>query len=554
MPTAQQAQRTPRQSRRQTTVEATLRVGRHSEEHSGSATAGGTTRSNRDEAWVDSLTPEQLLTECNKRGIELPSNGGNVITRRARLRKHVLEHGRAIKTKAEKPPVGGPPVKTATNTSSGPDAGQKQRTAKQPPPEPPQDKKRNKGKQPPPPPQGGKPDKKSPPPPPPARAQTQNPDAPRPRWFWPALAAIIALGIIGVLLVEATRSKGENTATSDIVNAFSTVQGKTTTTAGASPTNAGATPTQAAALTESQVKQIATDAANQAIKDANVLNASQAKQLVSDAVTQALLAFQSRTARTPDDVMKVASDYVQKQALQGQQPAGADWASNKCAWLRTNFPQDTKTIQSLGAKSAGVDSKRIRPTRFRCNATTNDGVFDGYVVMGPNEGFLGTFTVSVPDHGRVDSYATSCGARYTVDPRPIAVGSPNKCDDTWAIDSGSVTALSATVYAFNDENPPIGGSSAQPGGKSTTDNGQGQCMLGKDLASQRGWTLVQPQPSSVTQYGGAQVEVKTQDTVPQGWEATTNGPALHGGDLLTPGFYSVYPPHGACRVSLGVQD
>lgn len=385
---------------------------------------------------------------------------------------------------------------------------------------------------------------------PPAHTVVHQPQAARLNQVLAGLVIVAVIGMVATIAFLAIRdNNGSNNS-----NSAPASGGQPTAQAAATQAAATATATQTTALTEDRVKQIATEAANQAVKDAGLVTRSDVKQIIDNAVAQAINAFQNKTAKTPDDVKQVATDTVTRQAQQAGGSSGGSWTpESKCSWLRANFPQTTSEVQALGAKMANVQTQRIRPTRYRCSTTTNIGVFDGYIIQGPNEGFQGAVTVKVPDHGRVDAYDPTCGAKYTGTPRLIAGGSPNKCDDTWAVDNGSVTALSMTVYPFNDENPPIGSNAvAQPG--ATPGSGQGQCVLGKDLAAQRGWILVQPQPTSVTQFGGAQVEVKAESNVPPGWEATTAGPTLHGGDLITPGFYSVYPPHGACRQQLGVQD
>lgn len=255
----------------------------------------------------------------------------------------------------------------------------------------------------------------------------------------------------------------------------------------------------------------------------------------------------------------------------------AAWALQKCAWLKANFPQETGAIQTLGVSLAGVPKERIRAgEKFRCSTTTAESVFQGFVVLGPNEGYHGTFTLAVPAHGAVDAYSVPCGAKYTGNFKLVAGGQPNPCDDTYRASDGTVTALSATYYPWNDADPPVKqappfNSQAVPVPSSpvspttpvsptapidaTKSGTNADCKTGKALADERGWLVLPTQSTEVTKFGGAQIEVKAgkEGNLPNGWEAKTSGPDLKGGDLLTPGFYSIYPPHGACRQQLNVQ-
>ncbi len=245
--------------------------------------------------------------------------------------------------------------------------------------------------------------------------------------------------------------------------------------------------------------------------------------------------------------------------------ASADFVTQKCAWLRDNFPQTTEEIQELGARLAGVHESRIRTHGpYRCSSSTNESVFDGFVVLGPNEAHPGMVTMTVAEHGRIDSYDPICGAKYSVPPTEIRGELPNPCDDTWSAYSGKVTALSMTYYPFDDHNPPNQGGTSS---SETTDTNQSpaaaapvvSCMLASDYAGQMKWPLVEPQVESVTKYGGAQVVVTSDAILPQGWEAIVGDLKLKGGDLLTAGTiddpltYSIYPPPGECRVQLGVE-
>lgn len=280
--------------------------------------------------------------------------------------------------------------------------------------------------------------------------------------------------------------------------------------------------------------------------------------------------------------------------------SGSSWTpAQKCDWLRSNFPQSTQTVQELGARLANVDKTRVRTHRYECDTSNNNGVFDGLIILGPNEGFRGEVTLSVPAGGAVDGYDTKCGARYSQPARLVAGGSPNPCDDTWRADGGTVTGQSLTYWPWNDDKPPTGSSvvpqaggspapaqvpasptpaDASKGGTSgqaapaqspPTDAGKGaaapaqvpeksaDCKLGKTLASDKGWKLTNPQPSDLAQYGGAQVTLDTAGELPAGWEALSSGRKITGDQAdraMVRGVWSIYPPTGACRIQLGVSN
>lgn len=285
-----------------------------------------------------------------------------------------------------------------------------------------------------------------------------------------------------------------------------------------------------------------------------------------------------------------------------QAQTGGQWTrQQKCDWLKANFPQSTQTVQEFGAKATtpNVEPKRIRASSYPCDAAGN-GVFDGFIVLGPNEGFGGEVTMTVTPGGAIDAYDVKCGARYSATPRKVAGGKPNPCDDTWRADSGTVTGQSMTYWPWNDEHPPLGltaqgapgPAGAAPGqvpaatgtataspatsptptvsptatiadaGKGVAAPGQtpdkAVCKLGKDLATEKKWTLLPNQDASVTKYGGAQVRLDKADTLPLGWEALTSGPKITADQsdrTMVPGPYSVYPPNdGTCRQQLGVSN
>lgn len=235
-------------------------------------------------------------------------------------------------------------------------------------------------------------------------------------------------------------------------------------------------------------------------------------------------------------------------------PGDEEFARAKCRWLRENFPQTTAGVQELGAKLAGVEKRRITTHEYRCSRTTAEAVFDGFVVLGPKEGFDGNVTLTVPKHGAIDGSDPSCGYTYTGE-HSLVGDLPELCDDTHRATSGTVTGPRLTYYPYYDEDPPGPDDKFDPGISASVPTEQsvsavtGECISGAEMARKMGWILLDPQPESVTKYGGAQVEVTKEATLPQGWEAKSNGPDLQGGDLLTPGFYSIYPPRTkTCRV------
>lgn len=67
-----------------------------------------------------------------------------------------------------------------------------------------------------------------------------------------------------------------------------------------------------------------------------------------------------------------------------------------------------------------------------------------------------------------------------------------------------------------------------------------ECKLAKDLANERGWVILSLDPS-LTNYGGAQVQLPLGAQLPFGWEMIGS----------IPGPASIYPPK-VCRAQLGV--
>lgn len=245
----------------------------------------------------------------------------------------------------------------------------------------------------------------------------------------------------------------------------------------------------------------------------------------------------------------------------------------KCDWLRDNLPQTTSTLQAFAVKYANAENvtvERIAPTIYVCNSS-GDSVYDGFIILGPNEGHNeGEFTITVPPYGAINSYDESCGAKYSETPTLVAK-LPETCDSTFQAKAGTVSALRASVYAWNDFNAPIGQEESiktmveKTGTQSSTGNATSgdTCMSVADLANTPDFKDkvevledVQ-QPDSVTKYGGRIIHITGDGvTVPNGWEAI--GPdAVHitsGGKLANGLFVSLYPPTGACREKLGVAN
>lgn len=301
-----------------------------------------------------------------------------------------------------------------------------------------------------------------------------------------------------------------------------------------------AAPTQTTALNENQVKEIATKAANDAITAAGLASKIDVQKLVNDAVAQAITAFKANQAMTANDVQKTASDYVRKQAQKAGGNQGGSWTpTQKCEWLRGHFPQTTASVQALGAKLANVQTQRVATHLFPCDATNT--VFDGFIVLGPNEGYSGSFSIDVPANGAVDSYP---GATFTGTNRRIG-------SETIRGTSGKVTATRATYWPWDDDNPPTGASAANTN-QPASDN---VCMLGKDLALQMKWPLIGDQSDDITKYGGARIHLDSAAQLPTQWEGISGGRKIatdSSDHTMVQGDWSIYPPPGACRDQLGV--
>lgn len=215
--------------------------------------------------------------------------------------------------------------------------------------------------------------------------------------------------------------------------------------------------------------------------------------------------------------------------------------ADKCEWLRSHFPQTTASVQALGAKLANVQPNRIATHLYPCDATNT--VFDGFIVLGPGEGYSGSFTLTVPDHGAVDSYP---GATFSGNNHRIGA-------ETIRATSGKVTAVRATYWPWLDENPP----SAQTTGYAPNvtpvadqPTAAPTCVDPTALATSRGWNNL---GWSDQKYGGLRVQLSNSDTLPDKWEALTSGSGIHESDTnrqMSPGTWTIYPPF-ACRESLG---
>lgn len=249
----------------------------------------------------------------------------------------------------------------------------------------------------------------------------------------------------------------------------------------------------------------------------------------------------------------------------------ADFAKTKCDWIKASgFPQDTAGVQALGAKLAGVEPERISTNIYRCD-TKGNAVFDGFVVLGPNEGYSGDVTLTVPAHGAIDGAPADCGYTYSGGNSEVAT-LPNHCDSTVRATSGTVTGPRMTYYVYNDDAPPAEGDKYDAGkaAGSTTKHGGGAsgtpeadktdwCMSVDDLLKNPDYVgkfeimASSEQTDDITKYGGRRVTALSNFDLPDGWAAKTNGVDLAGGDTVMQGdTVTIYPPNGACRDKLNV--
>ncbi len=211
----------------------------------------------------------------------------------------------------------------------------------------------------------------------------------------------------------------------------------------------------------------------------------------------------------------------------------SDWTpAEKCAWLNANFPQTTEGVQALGAQLASVQTQRVRTHLYPCSGTVT--AFDGLIILGPNEGYSGSVTMSVPPNGAIDSYV---GASFTGNTQQIGVDTVRGFD-------GKVTATTMTYWPWLDENPPVG--SVTTSNVTTT----GQCIDPTVLATQQGW---RNDGWADQTYGGLRVELTTAGQLPPMWEAVASGRSIKESDVnreMVATVWTVYPPF-ACRDELG---
>jgi len=246
----------------------------------------------------------------------------------------------------------------------------------------------------------------------------------------------------------------------------------------------------------------------------------------------------------------------------------SEWTpEQKCEWLRMNFPQTTAGVQSLGARLGNVDTKRIATHIYHCDASTS--VFDGFIVLGPNEGFSGAVTYTVPQNGAIDAYSVTCGARYSATPTLIN-DLPENCDDTWRAVEGTVTAQRLTYWPFNDDNPPTSAVTVAPAAAATaditvspvatpvataaapmpTDANTLTCVNPTALATQMKWNN---KGWADQTYGGLRVELTKPGELPALWEAQSSGREVKQDTAnreMVPGVWTIYPPYD-CREELG---
>lgn len=236
-----------------------------------------------------------------------------------------------------------------------------------------------------------------------------------------------------------------------------------------------------------------------------------------------------------------------QQPPDGRRPApvyGSTWTpAQKCDWLRANFPQTTADVQALGAKLANVQTARIRTHAFPCDLKTT--VFDGFIVLGPNEGYHGAVTMTVPKNGAIDSYH---GATFSGTNMEISPPEPRGTDTVRGFD-GTVTGVSMTFWPWLDENPPSG-QTAAPAPQGSNEPASVSCIQPTKLASDNGWA---DKGWADQKYGGLRVELTKAGSLPAKWEAQASGRRINEDDQareMVAGFWTVYPPH-ACRTELG---
>lgn len=250
----------------------------------------------------------------------------------------------------------------------------------------------------------------------------------------------------------------------------------------------------------------------------------------------------------------------------------SDWTpEQKCEWLRMNFPQTTAQVQALGAKLANVPTERIATHIYHCDSETS--VFDGFIVLGPNEGFSGAVTLTVPQNGAIDSYPVECGARYSEIPTLIN-RMPQNCDNTMRAINGTVTAQRMTYWPWNDDvehtvssvvpaaaETPVAAPTvaapaptvAAPAPTAAPTEPAIECVHPTEIAAKIGAKDVE---WADEKYGGRRIEVTKAVELPLGWAGTASGRNIEENDTnrtLVPGFWSVYPPR-ACRAQWGYEQ
>lgn len=239
---------------------------------------------------------------------------------------------------------------------------------------------------------------------------------------------------------------------------------------------------------------------------------------------------------TPDVVVTV--EYIVVTAtpaseVQGVSISTGGWTPQvKCTWLKANFPQTTEGVQALGAQLAGVQTSRIRTHLYPCNST--ETAFDGFIVLGPNEGYSGSITMQVPTNGAIDSYV---GANFSG--RNTQIG-----EDTIRAFDGTVTGVSMTYWPWLDEDPTVGSVTT-----SVTVTA-GDCIDPTVLATQMGW---RNDGWADQKYGGLRVELTSNGQLPPMWEAQASGRSIKETDPnreMVIGFWTIYPPY-SCREALG---
>lgn len=233
----------------------------------------------------------------------------------------------------------------------------------------------------------------------------------------------------------------------------------------------------------------------------------------------------------------------------------------KCEWLLKYFPQTTSGVQELGAQLAGVSPQRISTHSYIVCGADKPAVFDGFTILGPNEGYPGSVNLTVTSGGAIDSYDPACGATYTSTPKEVGPGHPDPCDDVWRATSGQVTAERLTYWPWldgvNNGQPPeaslvVAENPAENQEPESPAAGEPICMTTPEMVASLGATS----QGETDQWGGMAVQIVNPVQLPDGWMAETEGGKIaeFGGDrTLTIGYWTIYPPY-TCRASLGYKQ